>query len=308
MLRALLLYLSHAKWARDVVMKRRLAQRVTRRFVSGETEDEAIEVIRRLNSLGIFATVDILGESTTNLDEARHATNAYLHLITRISREKLLSWISIKLTALGLDIDLQLCLENMQRILHSAREHDIYVTIDMENHSYTQRTIDLFHDLRAENFNNVRIAIQSYLYRSEKDIITLVGESAGIRLCKGGYKEPISVAYPKKRDVDAAYLRQMKILLKAAKENHGYPGIATHDIKIIEVAKSYATENNIPHDCFEFQMLYGIRTVLQEQLAAEGYRMRIYVPFGTQWYPYFIRRLAERPANLWFFVSNFLRR
>ncbi|MFQ6126572.1 MAG: proline dehydrogenase family protein [Candidatus Heimdallarchaeota archaeon] len=285
-----------------------MAQRVTRRFVSGETEDEAIEVIRRLNSLGITATVDILGESTTDLDEARHATDAYLHLIARISRENLLAWISVKLTALGLAINLQLCHENMQRILHSAREHDIHVTIDMEDHTHTQRTIDLYHDLRAENFNNVRIAIQSYLYRSEKDIITLVGEAASIRLCKGSYKEPASVAYPKKRDVDTAYLRQMKILLKAAKENRGYPAIATHDIKIIKAAKTYATENNISHDCFEFQMLYGIRTALQEQLVAEGYRLRIYVPFGTQWYPYFMRRLAERPANLWFFVSNFFRR
>ncbi len=309
MLRALLLYLSRAKWAQVLIMRFGLARRVALRFVAGETQEAAIEAIGKLNGKGMTATVDILGESVTEPEEACATADQYLGLMEAICENKLDAWVSIKLTALGLDIDTVLCRENIRRILQWAKECGLVVTIDMESSDYTQRTLDLFWTLRQEDgFDNVRAVIQSYLYRSEDDIRKMAEDGAGVRLCKGAYKEPSSIAYPKKRDVDAAYVRDMKILLDAAKEGRGYPGIATHDEKIIEAAKAYAAERQISPDRYEFQMLHGVRTAAQEQLVAEGYRMRIYVPYGTYWYPYTMRRLAERPANLWFFVSNLFRR
>ncbi len=309
MLRALLLYLSRAAWARNIVMRWGLARRVARRFISGETEQEAIEAVKKLNARGLTATIDVLGESVTQPDQAHAARDAYLSLLDAICRHKLNASVSLKLTALGLDIDPALCRDNLRRILTHARERGLTVTIDMEDHTYTQRTLDLFHALwREDGLDNVHTVIQSYLYRSDADIEALAQEGACIRLCKGAYREPPQVAYPKKRDVDAAYVRQMKVLLDAAKEGRGYPGLATHDEAIIEQAKAYADSTGVPRTNYEFQMLHGVRSQLQEQLVAEGYRMRVYVPFGTQWYPYFMRRLAERPANLWFFVSNFFRR
>lgn len=309
MLRALLLALSRARWAQRLVTGWGVARRVALRFVAGEREEEAIEVIRSLNAKGITATVDILGESIAEEAEARQAAERYLSLIDHIHRMGLESWVSVKLSALGLDIDPALCRESMRRILSRAHECGMFITIDMEDHRYTQRTLDLFHALREEDgFDNVRAVIQAYLYRSDEDIARLVAGGAGVRLCKGAYKEPPTIAYPKKRQVDEAYLRLMKVLLDAAKEGRGYPGLATHDERIIEAARAYAAEHNIPRDRFEFQMLYGVRRALQERLVREGYRVRVYVPFGEQWYPYFMRRLAERPANLWFFVSNFFRK
>ena len=309
MLRALFLYLSRAAWARRIVTHWGLARRVARRFVAGETLEEAITAVRRMNEKGITATMDVLGESVTDLAMAHQAAEAYLTLIDAIRTNGLQATVSLKLTALGLDIDATLCREHMRRILTRAREAGTRVTIDMEDHPYTQRTLDLYRLLRNEDgFQNVGTVIQAYLYRSDADIAALAAEGAEIRLCKGAYKEPPEIAYPRKKDVNAAFVRQMKVLLDAAREGRGYPGIATHDERIIAEAKAYADAHHIPREAYEFQMLYGVRPALQEQLVAEGYRLRVYVPYGTQWYPYFMRRLAERPANVWFFVSNLFRR
>jgi proline dehydrogenase len=215
--------------------------------------------------------------------------------------------VSLKLTALGLEVDPAICRENLRMILKAARQHGVAVTIDMEDHTFTDRTLEMLRELRAEGFKNAQGVIQAYLYRSQQDVPALAADSVDIRLCKGAYSEPARVAHPKKKDVDQAYLRLMKILLDAGNSGHGYPGIATHDEKIITATRAYAAECKIPHDRFEFQMLYGVRSSLQEELAAAGYGMRVYVPFGTHWYPYLMRRLAERPANLWFFASNLLR-
>jgi proline dehydrogenase len=307
MLRGLLLYLSQARWARNIVMGWGLARRVARRFVAGETIEDVIGVIRALNQKGMTASVDILGESTLDAAEAKRYTEAYLHLVERITAEGLKSSVSLKLTALGLDVDPALCHEHMRMILTAAQAHDVKVTIDMEDHPYTDRTLDLLRALRAEGFGNAQGVIQAYLYRSKDDTAALAAERVDIRLCKGAYREPADVAYPRKSDVDAAYVDLMKMLLDAANQGGGYPGIATHDERIVAATRAYAAECKIPLDKFEFQMLYGIRTALQDELAGAGYGLRIYVPFGTHWYPYFMRRLAERPANLWFFVSNLIR-
>jgi proline dehydrogenase len=309
MLRAFLLYLSHAGWAQNIALHWRLARAVALRFVAGETQEQALDAVRQLNDKGMQATLDVLGESITDAAQATAMKDAYLQLLDAICAAGLQAWVSLKLTALGLDIDEALCHENMRQILKQAKVCGLYVTIDMEDHPYTQRTLDLFHTLKDEDgFDNVRTVVQAYLYRSDDDIEALAEEGAGIRLCKGAYKEPAAVAHPKKADVDAAYLRQMKVLLDAAHAGRGYPGIATHDEAIIDEAKRYAAEQSIPTDAYEFQMLYGVRSSLQDQLAADGYGMRVYVPFGTQWYPYFVRRLAERPANVWFFISNLFKR
>lgn len=309
MLRAFLLYLSQANWAQNVVTKLGMARRVAGRFVAGETEADAVRVVRELNAKGITATCDVLGESVTNAEMARDAVEQYLRLMECLAKEKLNSWVSLKLTQLGLDIDENLCRQNMHTLLKAARDHGMRVTIDMESSEYTQRTLDMFYTLWQEDgFDNLRTVLQAYLYRSDADVQQAADEGAGIRLCKGAYREPAEVAYPKKADTDAAYVRQMKVLLDAAHEGRGYPGLATHDETIINEAKAYADAKQIARDRYEFQMLYGIRSNLQDQLAAEGYGMRVYVPVGTEWYPYFMRRLAERPANLWFFASNFFRR
>lgn len=311
MLRSLLLYLAQAAWAQKIVSNWRVTKRVVRRFVAGETLQEAVEVVRQLNAKGLTATLDVLGESIDEPGKARAMKDAYIELLEAIDANDLDAWGSLKLTALGLDVDEALCRDNLRQILACARDldRDIRITIDMEDHTYTDRTLDMFRALRAEDgFDNVRTVIQAYLYRSDDDIARLVEECAGIRLCKGAYKEPPSVAYPNKRDVDQAYIRNMEVLLKAASNGCGYPGIATHDERIINQAKGFAAAFGIPRSRFEFQMLYGVRSALQEELAAQDYRVRVYVPYGTEWYPYFMRRLAERPANVWFFVSNFFRR
>lgn len=311
MFRAILLYLAGADWARNIVTRWAIARRVVRRFVAGETLAEAIDVVREINQKGMTATIDVLGESITEPAQAEEMAQAYVELIEAICEDGLDAWVSLKLTALGLDVDPELAHENLCEVLSCARDcgQDMRITIDMEDHPYTDRTLELFRRLReADGFENVRTVIQAYLYRSEEDIQRLAEEGAGIRLCKGAYKEPASAAYPQKADVDAAYVHSMKVLLDAADEGRGYPGIATHDEKIIDAARAYVTEKDIPSDAFEFQMLYGVRSALQEDLAAEGYGMRLYVPYGSQWYPYFMRRLAERPANVWFFASNFFKR
>ncbi|MGF1504455.1 MAG: proline dehydrogenase family protein [Anaerolineae bacterium] len=307
MLRSLLLYLSEAPWARRLMMNWGVARRVALRFVAGEMDDQAVEAVRAVNQKGMTATLDLLGESVTDEQEARAMAASYQKLMSRVAAEQLDTWISVKLTALGLDISEALAHDNMRSLLDCARDTDLRVTIDMEGSDITQTTLDMFHALRAEGYDNVRAVIQAYLYRSDDDIAALAAVGAGVRLCKGAYNEPPEIAYPKKADVDEAYKRQTRVLLDAAAQGLGYPGIATHDEAMIEAAKQYAADHAIARHAYEFQKLYGVRTNLQEELAAAGYNVRVYVPFGQAWYPYFMRRLAERPANIWFFVSNFFK-
>jgi proline dehydrogenase len=286
----------------------RFARRAAFRFVAGETIDDAITAIRELNAHGILATLDHLGENVENPDDARRAADDYLKALDAIGTGGVQSHVSVKLTALGLDLGDDLCRANVACILTKAKAIGAFVRIDMESADYTDRTLALYRSLRRE-FDNVGIVIQAYLYRSEADIVALCQEGAKVRLCKGAYQEPPAKAFPKKADVDASYVRLMKMLLSAEARACGTRGaIATHDPKMIEATRQYAAEQLVPRDEFEFQMLHGIRRDLQQELAADGYTMRVYVPYGTEWYPYVMRRMAERPANLWFIVSNFFRK
>ncbi|HEY2806974.1 MAG TPA: proline dehydrogenase family protein [Gemmatimonadales bacterium] len=278
-----------------------LAKRFASRFVAGETLDTAVVAVRDLNARGISASLDLLGESVNNKGEAQAAADTAVAMLDRIAAEKLNSNISVKLTQLGLDLDHDLCVANARRVLDKARSLDTFVRIDMEGSAYTQRTLDLVeHSLFADYPKSVGVVIQSYLYRSTADIDRLIGLGMRVRLCKGAYKEPSAVAYPAKADVDRAYVALMEAMLSKA----SYPAIATHDEAMIARAKAYVKSQGIGAERFEFQMLYGVRRDLQDQLVAAGYRMRVYVPFGTQWYPYLMRRLAERPANIAFILGN----
>ena len=284
-----------------------LSRRVSRRFVAGESLDEAIAVVKKLNAQGLLVTFDHLGESVTSEREAREAKDDYLRALDAIATNQVQSQVSVKLTQMGLDLSADVCLDNLRQILGKAKQGGTFVTIDMEDSKHTQTTLNIFKTLREE-FDNVGIVIQSYLYRSEADIIALRALGANVRLCKGAYKEPAEVAFPEKTDVDANYRKLTQVFLQAnGKANGAYLDLATHDEKIIAWAKEFTTTNHIARDRFEFQMLYGIRADLQRQLAREGYTMRVYVPYGTHWYPYFMRRLAERPANVIFLVSNLFR-
>ncbi|MFN4218098.1 MAG: proline dehydrogenase family protein [Candidatus Bipolaricaulia bacterium] len=308
MMRALLLRLSHNGALQSAFSRYRFAQRAARRFIAGERLDEAIAVVRELNSKNILATLDHLGENTTNEREAIAAADEYLKILDTIAQTNVQSEISLKLTQMGLDISLELCLQNMRRILERARVHKNFVCIDMESSAYTDRTLDLYEKLRREGFENVGPVIQSYLRRSERDIERLIEWGVRVRLCKGAYQEPPSIAFPRKRDVDANYLKLLGMLFSPRAQEKGvYPAIATHDEEIIRWAIDYIQKHEISRDRFEFQMLYGIRRDLQLKLAQEGYRVRVYVSYGTHWYPYFMRRLAERPANLLFLVKNLVR-
>lgn len=307
MLRSVLLWLSRNKTIRGLITGLGLVQRAAHRFVAGETVEEAIQAIRELNAQGITATLDHLGENVETAEDAQRATEDYLKALDAIGASGVQSHVSIKLTALGFDLGEAVCRANVERLLVKAREIGVLVTIDMESTEYTERTLALFHDLRR-TFKDVGIVIQSYLYRSEADIVALCQAGAHVRLCKGAYQEPPVHAFPKKADVDASYVRLMKMLLSpGARANQTFGAIATHDIKMIEATRQYAQQQLVPRDEFEFQMLHGIRRDLQKELAADGYGMRVYVPYGTEWYPYYMRRLAERPANIWFIVSNFFR-
>jgi proline dehydrogenase len=284
-----------------------LSRRVSRRFVAGESLDEAIAVVKKLNAQGLLVTFDHLGESVTSEREAREAKDDYLRALDAIATNQVQSQVSVKLTQMGLGLSADVCLDNLRQILGKAKQSGTFVTIDMEDSKHTQTTLNIFKTLREE-FDNVGIVIQSYLYRSEADIIALRALGANVRLCKGAYKEPAEVAFPEKTDVDANYRKLTQVFLQAnGKANGAYLDLATHDEKLIAWAKEFAATNHIARDRFEFQMLYGIRADLQRQLAHEGYTMRVYVPYGTHWYPYFMRRLAERPANVIFLVSNLFR-
>lgn len=308
-LRHLLIYLSQAGWARQLVSNWSVSWRVASRFVAGTDRSAAIATTQALNAKGILVTLDYLGESCTNEGEALQARAEILRLFDDIEKYKLKANVSIKPSQLGLKIDPELAYDNIGDLVKRAREHGNFLRIDMEDHPTTDATLRIYRRLRHEaDLDNVGVVIQSYLYRSEDDIEQLIEDGATVRLCKGAYAEPPEVAFPQKVDVDANYLNLSRLLLSAKARNEGgYPAFATHDPAMIDEIKRYVKAHHIPLDAFEFQMLHGIRRDLQEDLVREGYRVRVYVPYGTAWYPYFVRRLAERPANLWFFLSNFIR-
>ena len=304
MLRRTFLYLSNQPTVFRFVRNNGLAKKFANRFVAGETLDTAIAAVRELNARGITASLDLLGESVTNEAEARAAAAEYLEMLDRIQKEKLKANVSVKLTQMGLDISEPLCIEIMRGILTRAKEYDTFVRLDMEGSDYTERTLAMFEQKLYPGFEKqVGIVLQSYLFRTEKDVDRAIALKARVRICKGAYKEPPTVAFPAKADVDASYVRCMHRLMREG----NYPGLATHDPAIITEAKRYAKEEGIAPSRYEFQMLYGVRRDLQEDIVREGYNMRVYVPFGTQWYPYLMRRLAERPANVAFITGSVMR-
>lgn len=302
MLRALLLRLSDSPSLASWVTRNRVTRRMSRRFVAGESLEEACLAVRACNRAGMSASLDHLGENVTSREQALRAQQTYLQTLERIWQEGLNSNISLKLTQLGLDWDAEFCAQLLESIVRRAEELDNFVRIDMESSAYTARTLELCKRMRAKS-TAVGAVIQSYLYRSEQDVRELIAIGCRIRLCKGAYNEPPEVAFPRKADVDANFVRLMKLLLSSGI----YHAIATHDPRMISATKEFVREKGIPADQFEFQMLYGIRPDLQRQLVQEGYRLRIYIPFGRDWFPYFMRRLAERPANVLFLFRNLFR-
>jgi proline dehydrogenase len=304
MLRASLLWLSEQPQVFRFVRRNGLARRFASRFVAGETVESAVAALRDLNAAGLSASLDLLGESVQHAEEARQARDTYLETLDRIRAAGADANVSVKLTQMGLDIDEALCVANLRAIIAKAKAHKSFVRIDMEQSTYTEKTLQLFADTFHPEFDGaVGVVLQSYLRRTANDVEAMIALRARVRLCKGAYKEPESVAFPDKRDVDANYVTCMERLLE-----HGhYPGIATHDEKIIAHAKAFTQIKGIAPARYEFQMLYGVRRDLQHALRREGYNVRVYVPFGTHWYPYLMRRLAERPANIVFIVGNVLK-
>lgn len=303
-LRAGLLWLSEQPQIFRFVRRNGLARRFASRFVAGERADTAVAAARELNAAGIAATLDLLGESVRDPVEARAARDVYLDALDRIRANGADSNVSVKLTQMGLDIDPAQCVENMRAIIAKAKGYDSFVRIDMEQSAYTETTLQLFTQRLYPEFGNaVGVVLQSYLRRTERDVEEMLALGARVRLCKGAYKEPATVAFPAKGDVDANFVACMERLL----ERGNCPGIATHDDKIIVHAKAFARRQGIPSERYEFQMIYGVRRDLQHALRREGYKMRVYVPFGTHWYPYLMRRLAERPANIAFIVANLVK-
>lgn len=302
MLKESMLYLAKQDTVRQFTQRNAIARRVARRFVAGESLDEAMAVARELNQRRISVSLDHLGENTNDAQEAATTADGYIGIIERIQREGADANISVKLTALGLDISESLCRDHLIRVLSAAQRYGMFVRVDMEGSAYTQRTIDLVTSLHP-TYDNVGTVIQSALYRSPDDVERLIESGVRVRLVKGAYLEPPTVAHARKAEVDEAYMRMTRTLLVRGV----YPAIATHDERIINAATQYAAERGIPRARFEFQMLYGIRRDLQERLAVTGYNVRVYVPYGSQWYPYLTRRMAERPANLIFVMSNAVR-
>jgi len=301
MLRASLLWLSERPRLNRFVRRNRFATRFASRFVAGETVDSALAALRDLNVAHTSASLDLLGESVHKPEEARAARDIYLQLLDRIHAAAADSNVSVKLTQMGLDIDERLCVENIRAIIGRAKQLGSFVRIDMEGSAYTQRTLDLFiHTFYPEFGNATGAVVQSYLRRTAADVDALIALGARVRLCKGAYNEPDDVAFPDKRDVDANYVACMERLL----DRGNYPGLATHDERLITHAKAFAKGRGIEPSRFEFQMLYGVRRDLQHELRAAGYNLRVYVPFGGHWYPYLMRRLAERPANIGFILGN----
>lgn len=309
-LRRLLLFLSAAPWARRIMSNFDPAWQVASRFVAGESIDAALQATAELNRRGMSATLDYLGESVATRGEAQAACDQIVLLLDSIARAGVNANVSVKLSQLGVNIDPDLALENMRRILGRARQHGNRVRIDMEDSHLVDATLEMYRTLRdADGFGNVGVVIQSYLYRSRTDVERLAAEGAWVRLVKGAYLEPADVAYPEKQDVDENFLFLAKRLLSAeARQAGARLAVASHDDRLVEAVIEHADREGIPPADYEFQFLYGIRRALQEALVARGRGVRVYVPYGTAWYPYFMRRLAERPANLWFFIANYLRR
>jgi proline dehydrogenase len=314
MLREFFLYLSRAGWAQTFITRFPLARAMAMRFVAGESIAEAIKATRTLNAKGINVTLDFLGESVSTRVEAEQAAAEYVRALGEIAASGVRANVSLKLTQFGLDIDRDFCLENVRRVATKAQAVGTFVRVDMEGTPHTDLTLGIVADLRSE-FNNVGTVLQAYLFRTEADLLALADTGVRIRLCKGAYQEPAEKAYPEKADTDANYIKLSKLLLDRSSNAPTDPtgrtpalaALATHDEKMIAAAKAYVAEKQIPRELFEFQMLYGVRAQLQEQLVREGYGVRAYVPYGTHWYPYFMRRLAERPANVWFFISNYFK-
>jgi proline dehydrogenase len=299
-----LLWLSEHQGVFNFVRRNALARRFASRFVAGETIESAVAAARELAARGITSSLDLLGESVTVEHEAVAACEQYLRMIDRMAASGVEVNVSLKLTQMGLDIDEDLCTRNVTSILERARAVNGFVRLDMEGSDYTQRTLDFFrHRLFDRYGRHCGVVIQAMLRRSEADVAQLIGMGARVRLCKGAYLEPPTVAFPEKAEVDKNYVRLMERLLAEG----NYPGIATHDEAILGQARRFVERQRIASDRFEFQMLYGVRRDLQEQLRRAGFRMRVYVPFGTQWYPYLMRRLAERPANIAFILGNVVR-
>ncbi|HEV2522143.1 MAG TPA: proline dehydrogenase family protein [Candidatus Acidoferrales bacterium] len=302
MLRAILLELAKSPALRRWIISHDTTRGMARRFVPGEELAAAIDAARVCNRAGMTASLDHLGENVVTRDDAERARSSYTQALDRIPAEGIEANVSLKLTHLGLDLGEEFCAGQLRQVTRRARELNNFVRVDMEGSAYTDRTLRLVKQARAET-DAVGTVIQAYLYRSEEDVRALLGIGCRIRLVKGAYKEPSQIAFRRMKDVDANFVKLMKILLPSGI----YHALATHDPKMIEATIRFAAEQNITKDRFEFQMLYGIRTDLQSQLVRQGYRMRVYIPFGVDWFPYFMRRLAERPANLAFFAKNFLR-
>ncbi|GAB1470043.1 proline dehydrogenase [Chloroflexota bacterium] len=318
MLRSFFIYLSKAGWAQKLITGWTFSWRIASRFVAGTTLAEALQVVRELNKKGINATLDHLGEHTNTPEEAQQAAENIYDTLDAIGAEpSLRSNVSIKLTQIGMGLDESLCAETLERVLSRAKAAQTFIRVDMEDTPYTDKTINLHYAMREKGYENHGLVIQAYLFRSEADVRRLLQDEVCIRSVKGAYNELPDKAFPKKADVDANFDLLTKIMLDASLAQKSslsedgrippIPAIATHDEKRIAFAKSYAAKIELPKDGLEFQMLYGIRRDLQESLAKEGYLVRVYVPFGMHWYPYFMRRLAERPANVWFFLVNFFR-
>jgi proline dehydrogenase len=303
MLRSLLIRMSESKGLEHLVTSTGPTRRMAQRFVPGASLEDALVGAREVNRTGHLVSLDLLGENVVDGDGARRAAAAYMEVFDRIAEEKLDANVSLKLTQLGLDLDANLCEQLLTEIVDRAGSFQNFVRVDMEGSPYTQRTIDMVKRVRVKG-GSVGTVMQAYLYRTEQDVRDLIAAACRIRLCKGAYKEPPEIAYPKKSDVDDNYIKLMKILLPSGL----YHGIATHDPHMIAATRQFAAEQGIGADQFEFQMLYGIRTDLQQMLVKEGYRVRVYIPFGADWFPYFMRRLAERPANLMFFVRSLISR
>lgn len=301
-LRDTLLYLAQNDSLRHFVITNKATRGVSRRFVAGEALDEAIQATRVLNKSGMHVSLDHLGENVSDAKEAQAAAQDFIASLEKIKQTGVDANVSVKLTALGLDISQELCEQNVRSILEVASRYAIFVRIDMEGSAYTEQTVDITLRMHKE-FEHVGTVIQSCLYRSKKDVEQLIAQGVRVRLVKGAYKEPKTIAMQSKSDVDHSYVQLMMMLLLKG----NYPAIATHDEAIIDATCKYARDHGIGKDAFEFQMLYGIRRDLQEKLVKQGYNMRVYVPYGSQWYPYLMRRMAERPSNLMFVMSNALR-
>ncbi len=302
--RSALIYLSRHEGLKDFAARFSLFKRLTTRFVAGEDIAEAVAAIKEINNEGCSASFDHLNESVGSPREAEGEVDEYLQILARIDETKINSNVSIKLTQFGLELDSELAYKNARAVVEDAARRGHFVRVDMESSAVTQVTIDIFKRLRSEfGLNDVGIVLQSYLRRTYDDAQELVKLPARIRICKGAYNEPPEVAFPDKKDVDDNYVRVMQLLLASGT----YHGIATHDPRMIDATIAFVVREGIPKSAFEFQMLYGVRRDLQRQLAKDGYNLRVYVPYGKHWYPYFMRRLAERPANIWFVMKNLLK-